>query len=83
MIHLDTGFLIRGLRPGSVEDGALRGWLRAGESVGIGAVGWAEFLCGPVAETTIELAGRLLGKPVPFGTEEAALAASLLNRTGR
>jgi hypothetical protein len=47
MIHVDTGFLIGALRRGSLEDRRLRRWLSDGEPVGISAIGWAEFLCGP------------------------------------
>ena len=48
MIHLDTGFLDQRVRRGSAEDRRLREWLAQRRPIGISAVGWAEFLCGPV-----------------------------------
>ena len=83
MIHLDTSFLILALARGSREDQRLRAWLRAGEQLGIGAIGWAEFLCGPVGYAPLELAGRIVGEPAAFTAADAALAARLFNDTGR
>ena len=65
MIHLDTGFLISALRRGSAEDRRLREWLAQRQPIGISAVGWAEFLCGPVDVHDVELAARVLHEPVP------------------
>ena len=64
MIHLDTGFLIGALRRGSAEDRRLREWLERSEPIGISAVGWAEFLCGPVDVHDVELAARVVDEPV-------------------
>jgi len=64
MIHLDTGFLISALRRGSAEDRRLREWLAQSQSIGISAVGWAEFLCGPVDVHDVELATRVVEEPV-------------------
>jgi predicted nucleic acid-binding protein len=61
----------------------LRGWIDGERPLGISAIAWAEFLCGPVEESAIALAGRLVGEPVAFGSAEAALAAHLFNETGR
>lgn len=83
MTHLDTSFLIRALVRGAPEDAVLREWLRGGTPLGIAALAWAEFLCGPVSSDAIEFAARLLGEPVPFGATEAVLAARLFNETGR
>jgi predicted nucleic acid-binding protein len=83
MIHLDTGFLIRGLVPGTPEDARLRAWLSAGEAPGISAVAWSEFLCGPVPGEAVELAARIVGAPAPFTAEGAQLAATLFNAGGR
>ena len=83
MIHLDTSFLILSLVKGSAEDRSLRAWLGAGDSLGIAAPAWAEFLCGPVRASEIALAGRLLGTPVAFSGPEAEEAAKLFNATGR
>lgn len=83
MIHLDTGFLIRALGRGSAEDRALREWLGAGEGIGISAVAWGEFLCGPLGPDEASLAAEIVGDPVPLGAAAAALAADLYNRSGR
>lgn len=66
MIHLDTSFLIRAMRRGSREDARLRGWLRRGEPLGVSAIAWAEFLCGPVALAELQLAERIVPRRVPF-----------------
>ena len=42
MIHLDTSFLIRALVRGSAQDKRLRGWLGAGEPIGMSSIAWAE-----------------------------------------
>lgn len=83
MIHLDTSFLILALARGSREDQTLRTWLRAGQELGISAIGWAEFLCGPVGSAALDLAGRIVGETVPFTAADAALAARLFGATGR
>lgn len=83
MIHLDTSFLVRALAAGTPQDGRLRAWLAAGEPLGMSAVAWAEFLCGPVEAVGVELVGRVVHERVPFGEGEAALAARLFNESGR
>lgn len=83
IVHLDTSLLIRALVRGSPEDHRLREWLRAGAELAISAIGWAEFLCGPVEPGQAELAGRVVPVRVPFTEEEASLAAQLFERAGR
>jgi predicted nucleic acid-binding protein len=83
MIHLDTGFLISALRRGSAEDRRLREWLAQGQPIGISAVGWTEFLCGPVDGHDVELAARVLDEPVALLAGDAGVAARLFNRAGR
>ena len=83
MIHLDTSFLIRALARGTSEDRDIRTWLTDGTELGISAVCWAEFLCGPVAAAEVELAGRLLAEPEPFVAADAIAAAKLFNASGR
>ena len=43
----------------------------------------AEFLCGPVRKAEAGLASHVLGDPIAFQTEDAALSATLFNRCGR
>jgi predicted nucleic acid-binding protein len=83
VIQLDTSFLIRALAPGTPEDASLREWIRQRAVVGISALAWTEFMCGPVTPEVIAIAGRLLGEPVPYSAPEAELAARLFNETGR
>ena len=83
MIQLDTSFLIRALIASSAEARQLRGWIEEREHLGISALAWTEFLCGPVTERVVALADQLLGDPLPFDKGEAVLAARLFNETGR
>ena len=83
MIHLDTSFLIRALVAGSAQDQELRSWISDGEVLGMSAVAWAEFLCGPLRSSALELAADLIGPPTEFTPGEAALAARLFNDSGR
>jgi predicted nucleic acid-binding protein len=72
VIHLDTTFLIRALARGSPEDRRLRAWLQEATTIGISAVSWAEFLCGPVEAEDIALAARIVGDPVEFTADDSA-----------
>lgn len=83
MIHLDTSFLILALLRDSPEDRKLREWLRAGTPLTISAIGWAEFLCGPVAAQDIEFASQIVQEQVAFEGEDATLCARLFNLSGR
>lgn len=83
MIHLDPSFLIRALARETAEDRRLRRWLGEGEALALSAVGWTEFLCGPVQAAHVALARRILEAPVPFLDEDAALAARLFEVGGR
>jgi predicted nucleic acid-binding protein len=82
-IHLDTGFFIRALVSGSPEAKKLSDWIREGSTIGISAIAWTEFACGPLDEQAIELAVQLLGEPAGFSRSHAELAASLFNSSGR
>ena len=83
MIQLDTSFLIRSLVPGTPEDGQLRRWLEDRSLLSVSAVVWTEFLCGPLRTREIQLARQVVGDVLPYGADEAALAAELFNRSGR
>ena len=83
MIHLDTSFLIRALVRGSAEDLHLREWLRSETPIAISAIGWAEFLRGPVEGRQVEVATRIVTERVPFLAEDAVRAARLFNLSGR
>ena len=83
MIHLDTSFLIRALNVGTPEDRKLREWISAGETLSMSTVAWAEFLCGPLAQSEIELAAQVVGQQSVFTPDHAAMAAQLFNKSGR
>ena len=83
MIHLDTIFLIHALQPGTDEDTHLRAWLEAEESVGISAMTWAEFLCGPLNAGDKEFAESLFPIVEPLTPADSAKGAELFNATGR
>lgn len=83
MIQLDTSFLIRALVPDTPEDGLLRRWLADRTSLAVSAVVWTEFLCGPLRAREVQLATQVVGEVLPFGGDDAAVAAELFNRTGR
>lgn len=83
MIHLDTSFLIRALVPGSPQDRRLRAWVSAGEPLGMCAVAWAEFLCGPLDPDDAALASVIVGEATPITAATATAAADLFNASGR
>ena len=83
MIHLDTSFLIHALRPGSLQEQRLLGWLGDSEPLAVSAFAWAEFLCGPVSQEAAVSALELLGHPEPVDRAIAELAAELFNAGGR
>ena len=83
MIHLDTSFLIQALERGAAEDRKLRRWIKEGETLGMSAVAWAEFLCGPLARRDAALAAEIVGPRRDFTTEQATVAARLFNESGR
>lgn len=83
MIHLDTNFLIQALVPNSATETTLLTWLRDGEDLGISAIAWSEFLCGPLTANEATLAEGLLNMPEPFLASDANKSAELFNATGR
>ena len=83
MIHLDTSFLIRASVSGSTEDRALREWVGAQEALGVSAVAWAEFLCGPYERSSLDFLTSVIDRYVEFTTEHAEIAARLFNQSGR
>lgn len=83
MIHLDTNFLIDALVLGSQQEARLVGWLSTGETLGISAVAWGEFLCGPLSPAADALARQLLPVAEPLMRVDAEQAAELFNLTGR
>ncbi|MHB8382393.1 MAG: type II toxin-antitoxin system VapC family toxin [Candidatus Binataceae bacterium] len=83
IIHLDTSFLIRALNANSGEDKQLRRWMADDARLGISAIGWSEFLCGPLDQRQLALAAAIVGEPEPFLTEDSGQTAELFNRSGR
>jgi predicted nucleic acid-binding protein len=83
VIHLDTNFLIDALVIGSAQEAQLVGWLAAGETLGISAIAWGEFLCGPLSPAAEALARLLFPDAEALERVDAEKAAELFNRTGR
>ncbi len=83
MVHLDTNFLIDALVPGSVQEAQTISWLDAGEILGISALAWGEFLCGPLSARAESFARQLLPIAEPLERADAEQAAKLFNHTGR
>jgi predicted nucleic acid-binding protein len=83
VIHLDTNFLIQSMISGSACEMKLLKFLKNGEQIGVSAIAWSEFLCGPLTERDEMLAALLLSPPVPFLASDAKMAAELFNKTGR
>lgn len=59
------------------------GWLTSGESLGISAIAWGEFLCGPLSPSAEAFARQLLPDAMPLERIDAERAAALFNATGR
>jgi predicted nucleic acid-binding protein len=83
IIHLDTSFLIRALNANSGEDRQLRRWIADGLRLGMSAIGWAEFLCGPLDQRQLALAAAIVGEPEPFVVQDSIQTSELFNRSGR
>jgi predicted nucleic acid-binding protein len=83
MIHLDTNYLIRALVPGTPQAAQLNTWIISGESIGICAMAWAEFLCGPVSAAQAAAAVAILGLVESVSSADASVAANLFNSSGR
>jgi len=82
-IHLDSGFLIRALTPGTPEEAKLLRWYGERRVLGMSSLAWGEFLCGPLGPGDAGGARRLVHRHLPLGTREAAAGAELFHRTGR
>jgi predicted nucleic acid-binding protein len=83
VIHLDTNSLIDALQPGSAAAQQIAVWISQGEQLGVSAIAWSEFLCGPLTEAERKLAMVLVSTPEPFLAADAEKAAELFNQTGR
>jgi predicted nucleic acid-binding protein len=84
MIHLDTNYLIGLLVKGSPQSGDVDGWLATAETLATSAISWTEFLNGPVTPLEVSRVEAVLqSRILPFGQQQAILAADLFNKTGR
>ncbi len=82
IIHLDTSFLIRALNASSGEDKQLRRWMADGVKLGMSAIGWAEFLCGPLDQRQLALAAAIVGEPEPFVEQDSIQTAGAVQPFG-
>ena len=84
VIHLDANYLILGNQKDSLEDGALRRWLRGNRVLATSAIAWMEFVSGPVSAPAVESIRHALGDRIlAFTAAEAELAGTLFNAVGR
>ena len=83
MIHIDTSFLIRALIRGTSEDLTLRRWIMDGEKLGISAIAWAEFQCGPLHTAEVATVAAIISNHHDFTKDDAETAARLFNESGR
>jgi len=83
MIHLDTSFLIHALVPSSRADKRLRKWLRDGDDLAISSIAWAEFLCGPVGTTEVDMVSAMFQEIATYTAADSEMTARLFNLGGR
>lgn len=84
VVHLDTNILIGVTDPTSTIRIDLQHWLSQGVQIGVSAMAWSEFRCGPASPELIEAWQRLLDNRIlPVNQTLAELAAELFNQTGR
>jgi predicted nucleic acid-binding protein len=83
VIDLDANFLIEVLSPDSAAAAKVAVWKASGEKLGMSAVAWGEFLCGPLTTQEEAVARKLLPRARPLTRVDAERAAHLFNQTGR
>jgi predicted nucleic acid-binding protein len=84
VIHLDTNVLIGLAEAETPVVRAIERWLDANEPLGVSAVAWFEFSCGPLDAEAIELIVQVIsGRVVAFNASHAERAAELFNSAGR
>jgi predicted nucleic acid-binding protein len=84
MIHLDTNLLIGLADADTAVTRAVGRWLDAGEALGVSAVAWFEFSCGPLDDDALGLIEHVIsGRIVRFNAAQATRAAGLFNSAGR
>lgn len=85
MILLDTSILVDALSGSRRSAGALRAAIERGERLAISSIALYEWLRGPRRPEELAAQGALLPREgaLPFGAEEAALAARLYSEVPR
>jgi predicted nucleic acid-binding protein len=83
MIQVDTNYLIALENPASDASSRFQAWLDAGERVGVCAIVWTEYLCGPLSPAKLRAADELFRWKEPFLSGDAVVAAKLFNGTAR
>jgi predicted nucleic acid-binding protein len=83
VIDLDANFLVDALTPENPQASVVAAWMASGEILGVSAVAWGEFLCGPLTSEVEAAARELLPEARPLDQVDAERAAELFNRTGR
>jgi len=83
MIHLDANFLIAALQTGSVQEAQVNQWLGAKEALGMSAIAWGEFRCGPLSKLDDDISKQMFPTIEGLSGQDAETAAGLFNQTGR
>ena len=85
MTHLDTSVLVDALTGTRRSGPALRALVATGEPIAISALALYEWLRGPRRDVEVESQEALLpaARAVPFGSQEATVAATLYRRLPR
>jgi predicted nucleic acid-binding protein len=84
VIHLDTNVLVGLAQAETPIVRAVERWLDDREPLGVSAVAWFEFNCGPLDEDAIGLIDHVIsGRVVAFNAAQAERAAELFNSSGR
>lgn len=84
VIHLDTNVLIAAGPTGASIRGVLDRWATGDFGLGVSALAWSEFCCGPVPATLVARWEFAIAHGiVPLDQAIAEHAASLFNASGR
>jgi predicted nucleic acid-binding protein len=83
VIDLDANFLVGAVTPGTIEATKLAAWLTDAEPLGMSAVAWGEFLCGPLTPHDETVARKIIPRARALQKIDAERAAHLFNVTGR
>jgi hypothetical protein len=71
----DANFLVAALQIGSPEESRMNQWLSSKEVLGISAVAWAEFRCGPLSSRDEGISRQMFPAIESLSGQDAEIAA--------